>query len=493
MSKLVLRDGRGPDLDPQHLRIGRVRPQEDLSEVSVDRGYDVVVVHRSYGGIAAAPDVVEEYVVVRGTASGEEARAPQGAEGAHSLRPGIERAEPREVPEVAEVVVELDVLEGCLRIGDGDGRDGGVVYPLSVDDVPLPREEVGRPRQDRLERAPHGVRGHGRHDGLGRDALFAVGRVVRGPVDRPVLLHLRELPFQLDPLAELLLDCRGERAQSPLEGAGISVLELDPAGVRRIGLPLLRQLDLPGQSAVEEGAELIPLDGVGVLLDPRYLRQRGLHAERGRIAGVHAAHERVDDPVEHLVAEDAPDPVLDGLLLALRGGHVADEGADAGAYLPRPREEVADESELEHAVRAEDQLDLPLGPLPALSLGERVELPPVVDPRRQTLVGEDQLVVYAELVRYPDDARLRREGVGTLLVHELAVFVADHLASNVPAKVVPRLGQEHIHVRVVEVVRQCRAGDAAADDDAVAVRLGLVRRGGGPAEQVGRGQIAAGG
>ena len=42
---------------------------------------------------------------------------------------------------------------------------------------------------------------------------------------------------------------------------------------------------------------------------------------------------------------------------------LAEEGADARADLPRPRQQLARERELEHAVRPEDELQLALGAL----------------------------------------------------------------------------------------------------------------------------------
>lgn len=51
---------------------------------------------------------------------------------------------------------------------------------------------------------------------------------------------------------------------------------------------------------------------------PTHLAERRLHAELGGVAGVDAAAEGLDEAVEHLVAQVAPDELLHALLVICR-------------------------------------------------------------------------------------------------------------------------------------------------------------------------------
>ena len=72
-------------------------------------------------------------------------------------------------------------------------------------------------------------------------------------------LELGDPPLELQPRvgrggfarrgAELRGDGPRQRREAPLEGARVAVRELRPAGVRRVGLALLRELDLAGLCA----------------------------------------------------------------------------------------------------------------------------------------------------------------------------------------------------------------------------------------------------
>ena len=85
----------------------------------------------------------------------------------------------------------------------------------------------------------------------------------------------------------------------------VAVLEVHPGGVRGVRLALLRELHLAREAAVEDGAELIPVDAVGVPFDAGDLAQRRLHGKRLGVARVDARHERVDAAQEHLLPECA--------------------------------------------------------------------------------------------------------------------------------------------------------------------------------------------
>ena len=76
-------------------------------------------------------------------------------------------------------------------------------------------------------------------------------------------------------------------------------------------------------------------------------------------------------------------------------------------------EQLAEQGKFEHAVRAEDELELSFGSLATLTLGQRVELTAVIHPRGQRLVCENQLIRDPELVCDAHDARLCCERVGT--------------------------------------------------------------------------------
>mmetsp|Transcript_6297 Transcript_6297/g.13606 ORF Transcript_6297/g.13606 Transcript_6297/m.13606 type:complete len:498 (+) Transcript_6297:147-1640(+) len=453
VSQFVLWNGCRPDLDAQYLGRRRIRLQQHLSQVLVHGGNDVLVRHGSDGGIARPSDVIQQNVVVLRTPFGKQARAPQGAQRAHALGPGVERSEAREILKVAEFVIEFHVLERGFGVCHRDGRDGGVVDAFPVDGCSLFGEEMGGAGQDGFEDVVHGVRGHGGDDRLGFDGFWAIGRIVGGHEVRSLLLYLFQGPFQLDFVrTQLVHYCVWQGAQPSFEAAWIAVLEVHPVWLRGIRFPLLGQLDLPGQSAVEERAELVPFDVVGVLFDPRYFGQCGLHAERGGISGVHAADEGVNDAVEDLVAEDATDPILDGLLLALGGSGVSHEGSDASANLAGPGEEVADQAEFEHAVPAEDEFDLALGTLATLTLGKGVELAVVVHPWREGLIGEDELVVDSQFVGDAHDGRLGREGIGTLLVNEFPIIVVHDYGLDVAAQIISAFRQDDIEVRFVQIV-----------------------------------------
>jgi len=142
---------------------------------------------------------------------------------------------------------------------------------------------------------------------------------------------------------------------------------------------------------------------------------------------------------------------------------VPNQRPDRRADLTGPRQQAAREPKLEDAVGAKDELELALWALAALALGERVQLAAVVHPRRQRLVRKHQLLLDAELVRDADDRRLRRKGVWAILPDEAVLLVRDDVATHVVA----RLGEQHVRAAAVQVVRQRRARDAGADDDAV--------------------------
>jgi hypothetical protein len=210
---------------------------------------------------------------------------------------------------------------------------------------------------------------------------------------------------------------------------------------------------------------------------------RGASGARGggdRQAEAGASSERAEQTVSqrwergaHLLAEDPRHPLSDRLVLALGRSGVPDEGADGGADLAGPREQLARQAKLEHAVGPENELELPLGPLAALALWQWVQLAVVVHPRGQRLVREDQLVVDAELIGDANDAGLCRKRVRALLPDEPVLVVRDHVASHVVA----RLGEQHVDARAMQVVRQRGSRDASAHDERVSGQAAsLVRR-----------------
>ena len=144
--------------------------------------------------------------------------------------------------------------------------------------------------------------------------------------------------------------------------------------------------------------------------------------------------------------------------------------AYARSDFPRPRKQLAEQGKFEHAVRAEDELELSFGSLATLTLGQRVELTAVIHPRGQRLVCENQLIRDPELVCDAHDARLCCERVGTLLPDEAVVVVGFDVATHI----VSRLGEHHVDARTVQVVRKRRPRDARAHHQAVSDRV--VRR-----------------
>mmetsp|Transcript_30731 Transcript_30731/g.64804 ORF Transcript_30731/g.64804 Transcript_30731/m.64804 type:complete len:667 (+) Transcript_30731:92-2092(+) len=480
MSQLVLRNGRRPHFHPQHLRLLRVSFQQDLSQILVHRPDDVLFFHRSDGRIARPPDVIQQNVIIVGTPSGEETRTPQRAQGSYPLRTGMEQPESRKGGELPEVVGEIDVSEGGAGIGERHGRDGGIVDPPSINGVADSGKEGGRGGKDRFEDRVGGVGREGGDHGFGADGLRSRrggegGEVAEGGAGGVDAGDAGEGPFQFDAVAQFLLDGLRQGGQAVLVTAGIAVFEFHPLGFGRVGLSLLGQFHLAGQPPVENGAEFVPLDVVRVLLDPRDFGQRRLHRERGRIAGVHPADERVDDPREDLLAQDPRHPVPDRLLGPVGGrGGVPRQRPHRRANLAGPGEQIARQSEFQNSVGAEEQFQLSPGALSALSFGEGVQFAVVVDPGGEGFVGEDQLVLDVQLVGDPHDGGLRGEGIGAVLEEEGAVGVGVEGALDVAAEVGAGFRQEDVEaaaiavvVAVEEVVGESGAGDASADDEAV--------------------------
>mmetsp|Transcript_2211 Transcript_2211/g.6982 ORF Transcript_2211/g.6982 Transcript_2211/m.6982 type:complete len:227 (+) Transcript_2211:1141-1821(+) len=223
-------------------------------------------------------------------------------------------------------------------------------------------------------------------------------------------------------LAQLCSDGMRQRRESLAVGARVTILELDPAGVGRVGLALLGELNLPCQASVEYGSKLIPVDSVRVVLNPRDLGKRGLHAQRRRVARIDTGDEGIDATEENLLAQYPRHPFADRLLLALRRRRVAEEGPDPRTDLAWPRKEIAEQSKLEHTIGAKYELELSCGSLAPLTLGERVKLAVMVDPRRKALIGKHKLILDAQLMRDAHDGRLRGERVGTLLPDETVLL-----------------------------------------------------------------------
>mmetsp|Transcript_53010 Transcript_53010/g.125181 ORF Transcript_53010/g.125181 Transcript_53010/m.125181 type:complete len:495 (-) Transcript_53010:179-1663(-) len=455
VSELVLRDRGRPQLEADHLRRGRVSLQQHLPAALVHLGHHLLLCEVLDGGVARASDVVEEEVVVAGSASREERRAPQGAQCADALGARVEGAEAREVLEVAEAVVELNVLERVLRVRDGDGADRRIVDADAVNLIADLVCEHGGFGEDRVEHPAERVGGRGGDDGFGLDGLHSRGRVVGSEVPAARRrLDLSELPLQLHLVRQTLLDGLGQRREALSEGPRVAVCELDPLRRGRVRLALLLELDLPLEPAVEDGAELVPLDRVRVLLDPRDLPKRRLHRERLGVARVHARHERVDAAQEHLLAQDARHPLTDRLVFALGRRRVSNKGTDSGADLAGPREKLSCQAELDHAVGSKQQLELPFASRRTSSLRKRVKFSVVEHPRWQRLVTKDKLVVNAELVGNPDDAGLSSKRVGALLPNKPVLGL---VRLDVSSQVIACLGQEHVNTSTVQIVRESGA------------------------------------
>ena len=345
--QLVLRDRRRPQLDPEHLRRRCIRLQQHLPAAFVHLSDDLFLAQRREVDVARAANVVKQQMVIGRAAPRKERRAPQRAQRAHALGARVEGAKAGEVAQATEAIGELDVLESFLRVRDGDGGHGRMVDTAPANVRAKLVKDLARLGHHRSQHVLECMRGSGGDYSACHHCLRSVGRVKGGDIlavspplelrDRPAQPHLRVgrgRPSHRS--TELRCDRIRQRGQPFAERARVPIVKLGPRGIGRVGLPLLGELDLALEPAVEDRAPLVPLDVVRVPFDARDLAEGRPHRKSLRVACVHTGDEGVHAAQEDFLAEDARHPLADVLVLPLGRRRVPDEGADSRADLTRP-------------------------------------------------------------------------------------------------------------------------------------------------------------
>mmetsp|Transcript_49560 Transcript_49560/g.49934 ORF Transcript_49560/g.49934 Transcript_49560/m.49934 type:complete len:287 (+) Transcript_49560:532-1392(+) len=283
MPQLVLRNGRGPQFRPDYLGWRSVRFQQHLTTSLVHFGNDFILGQVGNAHILRSTDIIQKEIVPFWGPPGEEGATPQCSQCPHTFTARIQAPESRQVLQIAKAVAEFHVLECRFGISHRHGVDRRVVdaAALRVGDGAHPREDVGGFRKDGFQRCGKRV-GRGRGDDrFGGYGLNAVGCFVCSQIVAVAGAMFQIDEFPVEPqagvfvevsthgLTQPLANSVGKRLQPFPETAGVTVLELGPRRIGRVGFALLGELHLPRQSAVEDGTALVPLNVVTVGFDAR--------------------------------------------------------------------------------------------------------------------------------------------------------------------------------------------------------------------------------